>query len=91
MKNPSYKAQVVLDNAKSWPYIGNAYANKDGSLSLLLDRGVKLVLADGTTFEATDKSRVKVFLRAPRGQGASDAAQPVKEPAAPMSGVHVFA
>ena len=43
MENTSkrFKVQVIVENAK-WPYVGNAYQNKDGSISVLLDSGAKL-------------------------------------------------
>ena len=74
MKTPSYKVQAIRDNDKSWPYVGNAYRNKDGSISLLLDRRVKLVLDDGTTLEADGKQLIKLFLRAPRKAAAESGA-----------------
>ncbi len=52
-KTPSYKVQAIVEGASPWPYLGNAYANKDGSLTIVLDRGVALRLADGTVLEAT--------------------------------------
>ena len=66
MTTPAYKAQAIIDGEKSWPYVGNVYRNKDGSLSLLIDAGVKVHLPDGRVLEANDKGRVKIFLRAPR-------------------------
>ena len=97
MKIPTYKAQAIIETEKSWPYIGNAYLNKDGSLSLLLDRRIKLVLADGTTLQAEGQTRVKLFLRAPRTQSqvaTSIPAPPAHAAAearpAAYSGVHIF-
>jgi hypothetical protein len=65
MNNPSYKAQVIIEDG-SWPYAGNAYINRDGSISLLLDRGIKLELPDGVKLEASGGKAVKLFLRTPR-------------------------
>ena len=66
MNTPAYKAQAIIDGEKSWPYVGNVYRNKDGSLSLVIDSGVKVHLGDGRVLEANDKGRVKIFLRTPR-------------------------
>ena len=42
-----YKAQVVTDGQSPWPYLGNAFENRDGSISLYLDVGCAIVLKSG--------------------------------------------
>lgn len=37
-----FKVQLITDGEARWPYVGNAYENKDGSLNVYLDEGVKL-------------------------------------------------
>ena len=32
------KVQQIVENSKTWPYVGNAYFNKDGSLNVYLDK-----------------------------------------------------
>lgn len=59
MKTPNYKLQAIIEDTKPWPFVGNAYANANGSITILLDRGVKLELPDGTKLEAA----VKLYLR----------------------------
>jgi len=71
MSKPTFKLQAICDNHQPWPYIGNAFQNKNGSFSLYLDRGVKVVLADGTLLEANDERSVKLYLR-PARSVASD-------------------
>ena len=96
MKTPTYKAQTITED-KSWPFVGNAYKNPGGSISLVLDRGVKLELKDGTKLEASAGKAVKIFLRVPY-RGAAKAApeqaasMPVTElaPAPNLSGVHLW-
>lgn len=39
MANANFKLQLITPNGK-WPYIGNAYLNRDGSFSIYLDAGV---------------------------------------------------
>ena len=64
-KTPSYKVQAVMQSDKSWPFVGDAYLNSNGSISILLDRRVAIRLADGRVLQATEQ-RVKLHLRAPR-------------------------
>jgi hypothetical protein len=59
MNTPNYKLQAMIDNQKSWPFIGNAYTTTTGAVRIVLDRGVKLELADGTKLEGV----VKLYLR----------------------------
>ena len=66
MTKASFRVQAIRDGEKSGPYVGNVYTNKDGSMSLLLDRGVKLELGDGTRLEASEGRLVKLFMRPPR-------------------------
>ena len=66
MSKPNFKVQAIREGFQ-WPYIGNAYRNKDGSIGLLLDRDVTLTLADGTKLRAVDNRLVKLHLRAPKG------------------------
>jgi hypothetical protein len=37
--NKKWKVQRITDAGK-WPYIGDAYVNKDGSINVYLDEGV---------------------------------------------------
>ncbi len=74
-RTPNFKAQVILpangDDKQRWPYIGNVYSNDKGSMTLVLDAGVTLHLADGTVLEASDeptedrKPRLKIHMRKP--------------------------
>ena len=41
MKTSNYKLQLITPEGK-WPFIGNAYINRNGSLSIYLDEGVSL-------------------------------------------------
>jgi hypothetical protein len=41
MENRKLKVQCITDAGK-WPYVGNAYRNRDGSISVYLDAGVTL-------------------------------------------------
>jgi hypothetical protein len=71
MKTPNLKLQAIVEN-KPWPFVGNGYTNANGAISILLDRGVALVLADGTRLEGA----VKLYLRAsiPRPEAPVDPA-----------------
>ena len=96
MKTPTYKAQTITED-KSWPFVGNAYKNPGGSISLVLDRGVKLELKDGTKLEAGAGKALKIFLRAPyRGAAKAAPEQAASTPAAEptsarnLSGVHIW-
>ncbi len=60
MNTPNYKLQAMIDNQKAWSFIGNAYTTANGALRIVLDRDVKLELADGTKLEGG----VKLYLRA---------------------------
>jgi hypothetical protein len=70
MKTPNYKLQAIIENTKPWPFVGNAYTNTNGSITILLDRGVKLELPDGTKLDGT----VKLYLREFRGRNDAAAA-----------------
>ena len=39
--NANFKLQLITPNGK-WPYLGNAYLNRDGSFSICLDAGVTI-------------------------------------------------
>ena len=41
MKTANYKLQLITPEGK-WPYVGNAYVNRNGSISIYLDEGVSL-------------------------------------------------
>ena len=36
-----FKLQVVVEGGR-WPYVGNGYLNKDGSINIVLDQDVEL-------------------------------------------------
>jgi hypothetical protein len=57
MKSPNDKLHVITtDNTKPWPLCGNGFKAASGSaITLVLDRGVKLELADGTKLEGLVK------------------------------------
>jgi hypothetical protein len=71
-KKPVRKVQITLtDSNQKWPYVGNALENQNGSLSLFLDKGVKLVLADGTVYESKDGAPVKLYVKPARPADAT--------------------
>lgn len=37
-----FKVQLITEGEGRWPYVGNGYLNKDGSINLYLDEGVTL-------------------------------------------------
>jgi len=39
MENKKLKVQLITEEGK-WPYVGNAFRNRDGSITLYLDEGV---------------------------------------------------
>jgi hypothetical protein len=59
MKNANMKCQVITTEGK-WPFVGNAYVNRNGSISIYLDEGVQL------------SGGQKLYLR-PAGQKPADA------------------
>jgi hypothetical protein len=63
MKTPNYKVQLITPEGK-WPYVGNAYQNHNGTISLYIDRGVTLTGGQ------------KLYLRTARAESAPVAAEP---------------
>ena len=41
MDNVKFKVQLVVNDA-NWPFVGNAYANRNGAISIYLDDKVVL-------------------------------------------------
>jgi hypothetical protein len=76
-KKPTHKLQAIIENKRPWPYIGNAYANGNGSLSIVLDRGMKLVFPDGGVLEAQEGGLpVKLYLKVANPGVAPAASEP---------------
>jgi hypothetical protein len=73
MKTPNYKLQAIVDNNKTWPWIGNAYTTATGGVRIVLDRGVKLELADGTKLEGVVKLYLRASLQRTEAQPAAEA------------------
>jgi len=63
MKTANYKLQLITAEGK-WPYVGNAYVNRNGSISIYIDGGV--TIAGGQ----------KLYLRAARDKSASSTDAP---------------
>ncbi len=72
MKSANYKLQAIVENKKPWPFVGNAYPAANGAIRILLDRGVKLELADGTKLEGD----VKLYLRPSFAKTEQEGAEP---------------
>ncbi len=64
-----------MDNEKSWPHLGNAYANKDGSFTIVLDRDVAIRLADNVAKPPSTLNAAE--LQDPRARDAPDQAHGV--------------
>lgn len=69
-KSPYYKARVTTTDNAPWPFAGNVYVNRDGSLNLVLDVGVSITLKDGTVLESKPGKGNKVTLHLSRPRGA---------------------
>ena len=85
-KIPNYKLQAIVDNNQPWPFIGNAFTCANGAIRILLDRGVKIELADGTKIEGA-----KLYLRQPARRtetvgpdALADASQPIADDVTPV-------
>ena len=57
------KVLITIENAEKWPFVGNAFANANGSLSVYLDRGVKLTLANGQVLESGESAPIKLYVK----------------------------
>jgi hypothetical protein len=66
MANANFKLQLITTDGK-WPYIGNAYVNRNGSVSIYLDAGV------------TVTGGQKLYLRAVRPKDEAAAASETAE------------
>jgi hypothetical protein len=58
MENKKLKVQLITPEGK-WPFVGNAFRNRDGSISVYLDEGVALTGGQ------------KLYLRAAREKAAT--------------------
>jgi hypothetical protein len=42
METRKFKVQLIITNGGKWPYVGNAYVNRNGTINVYLDEGVTL-------------------------------------------------
>jgi hypothetical protein len=42
METRKFKVQLIITNGGKWPYVGNAYVNRNGTINVYLDQGVTL-------------------------------------------------
>ena len=70
MKTPNLKLQAIVEGPGKWPYIGNGYLNQDGSITLVLDKTVKLELPDGRVLQASEAGKIRLMARRPYRSGA---------------------
>ena len=64
METRKFKVQLILASNGKWPYVGNAYVNRDGTINVYLDPGV--TLSEGQ----------KLHLRAARGKTEAQVTTP---------------
>jgi hypothetical protein len=58
------KVQMILaDQEQSWPFVGNALDNANGSITIFLDRGCTLVLPSGEAFSAEVDKPIKLIVK----------------------------
>ena len=63
METRKFKVQLIMQEGK-WPYVGNAYVNRNATINVYLDEGVTL------------SGGQKLHLRPARGKAAAEGSAP---------------
>ena len=54
METSKFKVQLITEDGK-WPFVGNAYCNRNESVSIYLDEGVTITGGQKLYLSATEK------------------------------------